>query len=92
MLDSIKAQGYKYSTKSGITVAVCDAIIPPHKQELLEAAEEKVDSITAQYKMGLLSNNERSKRVIKVWEECTNKVSQGIKENLGKNQSHLYDG
>ena len=85
MLDSIKAQGYKYSTKSGITVAVCDAIIPPHKQELLEAAEEKVDSITAQYKMGLLSNNERSKRVIKVWEECTNKVSQGIKENLGKN-------
>lgn len=35
--------------------------------------------------MGLLSNNERSKRVIKVWEECTNKVSQGIKENLGKN-------
>ena len=85
MLDSIKAQGYKYSTKSGITVAVCDAIIPPHKQELLAAAEEKVDSITAQYKMGLLSNNERSKRVIKVWEECTNKVSQGIKENLGKN-------
>ena len=85
MLDSIKAQGYKYSTKSGITVAVCDAIIPPHKQELLEAAEEKVDAITAQYKMGLLSNNERSKRVIKVWEECTNKVSQGIKENLGKN-------
>ena len=64
----IRDRGYKYSTKSGITVAVCDAIIPPHKQELLEAAEEKVDAITAQYKMGLLSNNERSKRVIKVWE------------------------
>ena len=56
MIDSIKAQGYKYYTKSGITVAVCDAIIPPNKQELLEAAEEKVDAITAQYKMGLLSS------------------------------------
>ena len=84
MLDKIKAQGYKYSTKSGITVAVCDATIPPQKQELLQKAEERVDAITANYKMGLMSNNERSKSVIKVWEECTNKVAQGLKENLGK--------
>ena len=84
MLDSIKAQGYKYSTISGITVAVCDAKIPEKKGELLKAAEEKVDKITANYKMGLLSNGERSSRVIKVWEDCTAKVSKGIKENLGK--------
>ena len=83
MLDSIKAQGYKYSTKSGITVAVCDAKIPAKKQELLQSAEERVDAITTNYKMGLLSNSERSKRVIEVWEDCTNKVSKGIKENLG---------
>src|SRR5699024_4036688 len=80
MLDKIKAQGYKYSTKSAITVAVCDATIPPQKQELLQKAEERVDAITANYKMGLMSNNERSKSVIKVWEECTNKVAQGLKE------------
>ena len=84
MLDKIKAQGYKYSTKSGITVAVCDATIPPQKGELLEKAEERVDAITANYKMGLMSNAERSKSVIKVWEECTNKVAQGLKDNLGK--------
>ncbi|MEG1551614.1 MAG: DNA-directed RNA polymerase subunit beta', partial [Oscillospiraceae bacterium] len=84
MLDLIKSQGYKYSTKSGITVAVCDATIPPQKAELLEKAEEKVDIITANYKMGLMSNAERSKAVIKVWEECTNKVAQGLKDNLGK--------
>ena len=84
MLDKIKAQGYKYSTKSGITVAVCDATIPPQKSELLEKAEERVDRITANYKMGLMSNSERSKSVIKVWEECTNKVAQGLKDNLGK--------
>ena len=84
MLDKIKAQGYKYSTKSGITVAVCDATIPPQKGELLEKAEERVDRITANYKMGLMSNSERSKSVIKVWEECTNKVAQGLKNNLGK--------
>lgn len=84
MLDRIKAQGYKYSTKSGITVAVCDATIPPQKEEMLQKAEERVDAITANYKMGLMSNAERSKSVIKVWEECTNKVAQGLKDNLGK--------
>ena len=46
MLDKIKAQGYKYSTKSGITVAVCDATIPPQKQDMLAQAEERVDAIT----------------------------------------------
>ena len=84
MLDKIKAQGYKYSTKSGITVAVCDATIPPQKQDMLAQAEERVDAITANYKMGLMSNSERAKSVIKVWEECTNKVAQGLKDNLGK--------
>ena len=35
MLDAIKAQGYKYSTLSAISVAVCDAVIPPQKDELI---------------------------------------------------------
>ena len=83
VLDAIKAQGYKYSTKSGITVAVCDATIPPRKADLLEEAGEKIDSITALYKMGLLSNSERSKKVIDVWTAVTDSVSKGIKENLG---------
>ena len=83
VLDAIKAQGYKYSTKSGITVAVCDATIPPHKADLLAEAGEKIDSITALYKMGLLSNSERSKKVIDVWTAVTDNVSKGIKENLG---------
>ncbi len=84
MLDAIKSQGYKYSTKSGITVAVCDATIPPQKADLLKDAESKVDEINDYYNMGLYSNDERSRAVIKVWEECTNKVASGLKDNLGK--------
>ena len=84
VLDAIKAQGYKYSTKSGITVAVCDATIPPQKAELLAEAEKQVDKITDNYRMGLMSNSERSQKVIKVWEKCTNDVAAGLKENLGK--------
>ena len=84
MLDKIKAQGLKYSTKSGITVAVCDAKIPEEKKDLLASAEEQVDVISNYYNMGLYSAEERSRAVIKVWEETTNAVSSGILEGLGE--------
>ena len=84
MLDKIKAQGFKYSTRSGITVAVCDAKIPESKKDLLASAEEQVDVITNYYNMGLYSADERSRAVIKVWEETTNAVSSGILESLGE--------
>ena len=84
MLDKIKAQGLKYSTRSGITVAVCDAKIPAEKKDLLASAEEQVDVISDYYNMGLYSAEERSRAVIKVWEETTNAVSSGILEGLGE--------
>ncbi len=82
MLDSLKAQGYKYSTISGTTVAVCDALIPDKKKQYLAETEEKVDEITNYYNYGLISNEERSSAVIKAWEDCTNKVSNELTSNF----------
>ena len=59
VLDDIKAQGYKYSTKGAITVAVCDAVIPPAKKEIIKQAEAEVDEIRDEYMMGLRSHEER---------------------------------
>ncbi|MBR2133450.1 MAG: DNA-directed RNA polymerase subunit beta' [Eubacterium sp.] len=82
MLDELKAQGYKYSTISGTTVAVCDALIPEKKKEYLAETEEKVDEITNNYNFGLITNDERSSAVIKAWEDCTNKVSHELTSNF----------
>ena len=82
VLDSIKAQGYKYSTVSGTTVAVCDALIPDKKKEYLAEAEKRVDEITYNYNYGLITNEERSSAVIKAWEDCTNKVSNELTSNF----------
>lgn len=54
VLDKIKNQGFKYSTKSGLTVAVRDALIPENKQELSAQADEKVAQIKRQYDRGLI--------------------------------------
>ncbi len=85
VLDKIKAQGYKYSTRSGITVAVCDAIIPKRKAEYLAETESKIDKITKNFMRGLISDSERSRLVIKTWEDCTNKVSSELTSGLDKN-------
>ena len=82
MLDNIKAQGYKHSTRSGITVAVCDATIPPKKAELIAEAEARVDKISRNYERGLITESERSDRVIEVWENCTQEVAKELKANF----------
>ena len=84
VLDQMKAQGFKYSTRGSITISVYDMTIPPEKAGLLEAAEQKVDIITDFYRKGLLSDEERSQRVVSVWDECTKDVATALQKNLDK--------
>ncbi|MBR3148743.1 MAG: DNA-directed RNA polymerase subunit beta' [Eubacterium sp.] len=90
MLDELKAQGYKYSTVSGTTVAVIDALIPEKKKEYLAEAEAKVDDIMTQYNFGEISNEERSDAVIKAWEDCTNKVSNELTSNFDGTHNPIH--
>ena len=85
VLDDIKAQGYKYSTIGAITVAVCDATIPPEKKQILADAEAKVDEISEEYNEGLLSEEERSGAVLKTWEKATNDVTAALQKGLDRN-------
>ncbi len=82
VLDQIKEQGFKYSTKGAITIAVSDAVIPPQKKEYLAQAEKEIESINQQYQQGLISNDERYSLVIDVWDRTTAKVSDALTDNL----------
>ena len=87
VLDEIKSMGYKYSTRSSLSIAVYDMTIPPKKKELLEAASQQVDEITELYNWGELSDDERYKQVIDVWDKTTNAVTDALIENLDKYNS-----
>ena len=84
VLDEIKAQGYKYSTISGITVAVCDATIPGSKKDILAAAEKEIDEIRAEYAEGFLSEAERYNAVLRTWEKATNDVTDALQKGLDR--------
>ena len=85
LLDYIKSTGYKYSTKSGITVSANDIIIPEEKEDILEKAETEVENIAKQYKRGLITEDERYESVIKVWERATNDVSDAMQKDFDEN-------
>ena len=89
MLDKVKNQGYKYSTKSGITVSVFDAIIPENKKKYLAEAQATVDQINARHRRGLASDKDRSKFTIAAWEKCTAKVQSEITVGLDQNNPIL---
>ncbi|WP_316631644.1 DNA-directed RNA polymerase subunit beta' [uncultured Ruminococcus sp.] len=84
VLDNVKAQGYKYSTIGAITVAVCDATIPPEKKEIIAQAEADVDAIREEYNMGLRSDQERYEKVLSIWEKATNDVTEKLQDNLDR--------
>lgn len=84
VLDGVKALGFKYSTKGAITVAVCDAVIPPAKKDILAEAEEKVETVLKLFRKGLISDQERCSHVLKIWDQATNDVTDALQKNLDR--------
>ncbi len=84
VLDSIKAMGYKYSTKGALTVAVADMLVPDEKQTLVQESEKKVAQIDRKYKRGFITDDERYRLVVHEWEETTKKVAAKLQDNMKK--------
>ena len=84
MLDGIKAQGYKYSTQAGFTVAFSDIIVPDEKVEILSSSDAEVEKIEQKFRRGLITEEERYNLVIKVWNKATKDVTDALLRNLDK--------
>ena len=84
VLDSIKAMGYKYSTKGALTVAVADMLVPDEKQLMVQESEKKVAQIDRKYKRGFITDDERYRLVVHEWEETTKKVAAKLQDNMKK--------
>ncbi len=84
MLDSIKALGYKYSTKGAITISVADMTVPSAKNEYIRETEQKVVGIERQYKRGYITDDERYRLVVSEWEKTTKEVTDALSGSLDK--------
>ena len=84
VLDNIKSMGYKYSTRASISISVADIDVPGDKYNLIAKAEEEVASIQKHFERGRLTEDERYKSVISVWEKTTNDVVESLQNNLDR--------
>ncbi|MBQ5484411.1 MAG: DNA-directed RNA polymerase subunit beta', partial [Lachnospiraceae bacterium] len=82
VLDDIKAMGYKYSTISAMSVSISDMTVPPQKPQLIEKAEETVEKIKVQYRRGLITEEERYKETVEVWEATDKQLTKDLLEGL----------
>ncbi|MBN1525314.1 MAG: DNA-directed RNA polymerase subunit beta' [Spirochaetales bacterium] len=94
MLDTIKAMGFKFATRFGATIGMDDIIIPAHKGELIQKANNQVTEIQNQYLQGHITFEERYNRVVEVWsainELITNELMQELKvDREGFNPVHM---
>ncbi len=84
VLDTIKARGYKFSTRGALTVAIADMTVPDEKRSLISATEKEVVKIENQYKRGFLTNDERYRLVVSAWEKTTADVSDALQANMDR--------
>ncbi len=84
VLDEIKAMGYKYSTKSSLSISVYDMTIPPEKKQLIAEAEARVADIRERCEFGELSEEERYKSTVDVWKKTTDDVTKCLTDGIDK--------
>ncbi|MBP2476130.1 DNA-directed RNA polymerase subunit beta' [Crossiella equi] len=81
-LDKLKDAGFYWATRSGVTVAISDVVVPEAKPALLDAYEAKADQVEKRYQRGLLSHVERNNELVKIWTEATNEIAQVMEDNF----------
>ena len=77
-LDDLKNLGFKYATKSGVSISITDIIIPEMKAGLIVASKNRVKEIQKQFEAGLLTEQERYNKIIDVWTDTNNTVAGGM--------------
>lgn len=87
ILDLIKQLGFTYSTRAGVTVAVSDVTVPEEKKSILAESEDKVRVVTNQYRRGLITDEERYDRVIEIWGQTKDRITDVLMKSMDRYNS-----
>jgi DNA-directed RNA polymerase subunit beta' len=82
VLDRLKDSGFYWATRSGVTMAISDVVVPPNKQQILDGYEIKADQVNKRYQRGALSHQERNDEMVKIWSQASEEVARAMEENF----------
>jgi len=84
LLDGLKKMGYSYATRAGITIGITDITIPEEKKNILGESEKEVELVEQQYRRGLITDDERYNKIIGIWGEATDRVTEALLDTLDR--------
>jgi len=86
-LDALKAAGFYWATRSGVTIAISDVATPPGKQEILDRYEALAAKVQDQYDTGLITNPECRQELIEIWTRATNEVDAEMRKHFAEDNA-----
>jgi DNA-directed RNA polymerase subunit beta' len=81
-LDRIKALGFRYASQSGLTISIDDVVTPPEKHEILERYEREAEKAEAQYRRGIITDEERRQKEVEIWTSANSEVGRALERTL----------
>ncbi|MBI3912823.1 MAG: DNA-directed RNA polymerase subunit beta' [Chloroflexi bacterium] len=82
IVDRIKDIGFKYATRSGLSIAIDDIKVPVEKAAILERITQKVGEVEQQYRKGLITEDEQYVKTVELWTLATEEITEAVKQNM----------
>ncbi|TDD60196.1 DNA-directed RNA polymerase subunit beta' [Kribbella antibiotica] len=83
-LDALKDLGFRWATRSGVTVSIDDFSTPPSKPEIMARYEAQAEKVQKQFERGLITSSERRQELIEIWTGANAEVGKAMEENFDK--------
>lgn len=90
--DQLMYTGYRYATRSGISIGVNDLVVPESKSEIIAIAEDEVREIENQFATGLVTQGERYNKVVDIWSHTNDQVAKAMMEKLATENVTTAEG
>ncbi|MEM7180822.1 MAG: DNA-directed RNA polymerase subunit beta' [Spirochaetota bacterium] len=87
MLDDIKRLGYRYATRFAPTISIEDIVVSPDKVTLVSEANKEVEKADSEYRKGIITNEERKKKAIEIWQKTNDKITESMFRELEKDKN-----
>jgi DNA-directed RNA polymerase subunit beta' len=82
LLDDMKDLGFRWATRYGISIAITDMDPPERREDIIREADEKSTKITTQFRRGMLTYNEMTQSLIKLWTDTYDEIGKEIVNGL----------
>ena len=81
-LDRIKDLGFRYGAQSGLTISISDVVTPPEKGAILDRYEKEAEKAEAQFKRGIITDDERRQKEIEIWTSANSEVGKAMEQTM----------